>query len=133
MRCVGCLELEEDARLDGAPLCLGCVDRVLAGARLEPRLCSRCHAVVRGGRQDSTPVCVDCARAELERAAAVEQAPGLAEWLPPLDERWRPRRLEPVKLDENQVREQLAELRRVFAATGRIVPPAPPRRHWLDD
>lgn len=150
MRCIACRLVEEDARLDGAPLCLPCVERVLAGARLvERRACSRCRAPVDGGRDDPVPVCVACATAELERAMAVELAAGakirgrrrdgreevygLEELLPPLRERWRPRPLPPVTLSEDQTREQLAVLRRVFREEGRIVPPPPPRRHWLDD
>jgi hypothetical protein len=134
--CELCRVAGEDARLDGAPLCIPCVDLVLAGAaRLETtRLCSRCGGPVRGGRCDEVPLCRVCVVAELERGAAVEVAPAwLRDVLPPLDERWRPRRLRPVELPADQAAEQLRALRKAFAETGRIVPPPPPRRHWLDD
>lgn len=115
-------------------MCLGCVDRVLAGERLRDlRQCSRCRGPVQGGHDDRVPVCRACVEAEFDRAMAVELAPSAREWLPALRDEWKPRALRPVELSEDQAREQLAALRARFAADGVIVPPAPPRRSWLDD
>lgn len=88
---------------------------------------------MKGGYEDVKPVCYACVEAEFDRAMAVELAPGMREVLPPLRESWRPRALKPVELSEDQAREQLAALRARFEADGVIVPPAPPRRSWLDD
>jgi hypothetical protein len=134
--CESCLREPEDGRLDGAPVCLPCADLIIHGDLKPPalvRLCATCGNAVRGGRDDPVPVCRDCARARLDRAMAVEQAPSLLDVLPPLDERWRPRPLRPVELSDDQAREQLRALRERFREDGKIEPPPPPRRHWLDD
>ena len=136
MICELCLSAPADARLAGCPLCLPCVERVLFdGARVPAgRQSERCHGPVRGGRDDPRPVCRACVEAELERAMAAEQAPAwLREALPPLLEKWAPRRFRAPALEPAEAAEQLRELRRRFAEDGVIVPPERVRRHWLDD
>lgn len=144
MICEACLRAPADARLDGRHVCIPCVDLILQGSPMpdDVRVCVHCHEPVRGGRDDPTPQCRRCVEERFDRQAAIEAARhavvdkaghSLEDVLPPIDERWRPRKLKPVELSEEQVREQMRELRRAFAETGRIMPPPPPRRSWLDD
>ncbi len=137
LTCDVCLEAPSEAMFAGVPVCLPCCDRaLLEPALLAPRSrqCSRCHGSFTGGRRDEVPVCRPCVEAELDRAQALEIAPAwLREALPPLDERWKPRPLALPRLTAVEEAEQDRELRRQFRETGRIFPPPPPKRHWLDD